>query len=95
MEGFQFYSVLTISNRGSTDSQNPLMRLMGPAITWRKAGRHVVMHAFDQWWEWARIPVDSKLTIPTVIHNAVRAFPADDRRDHLNVNDAQRPERRP
>jgi hypothetical protein len=73
---------------GSTDSQNPLMHL-GRRHNLAQADRHVAMDPFDQWWKCARKPVDRRLTIPTVIHNAVTAFQADDRRDHLKVNDAR------
>jgi hypothetical protein len=73
---------------GSTDSQNPLMHL-GRRHNLAQADRHVAMDPFDQWWKCARKPVDRRLTIPTVIHNAVTAFQADNRRDHLKVNDAQ------
>ena len=46
--------------------------------------------AFDQWWEWAQKPVESMLTIPAVIHNAVMALSPEDRRDREKVNDAAR-----
>jgi len=34
---------------GSTDSQNPLMRLIGRRHNLAQADRHVAMDAFDQW----------------------------------------------
>jgi hypothetical protein len=44
--------------------------------------------AFDQWWEWAEKPLDSGLTIPAEIHNAVMALPPEERRDRAKVNEA-------
>ena len=35
--------------------------------------------AFDLWWEWAEKPVDSMLTIPAEIHEAVMALPPEER----------------
>jgi len=46
--------------------------------------------AFDQWWEWARKPLDSPLTIPASIHNPIMALPEDDRQDRQKVNEAVR-----
>ena len=46
--------------------------------------------AFDRWWEWATKPVDSMLTIPAVIHNAVMALSPEERRDRAKVNEAVR-----
>ncbi len=46
--------------------------------------------AFDLWWEWAEKPVDSMLTIPAAIHDAVMALPPDERRDPAKVNEAVR-----
>jgi hypothetical protein len=43
---------------------------------------------FDQWWEWADKPLDSMLTIPAEMHEAVMALPPDERRDHAKVNEA-------
>jgi hypothetical protein len=37
--------------------------------------------AFELWWEWAERPVDSMLTIPAEIHEAVMALSPEDRRD--------------
>ena len=38
--------------------------------------------AFDLWWEWAEKPLDSPLTIPAEIHEAVMALPPNERHDH-------------
>jgi hypothetical protein len=46
--------------------------------------------AFDPWWEWAKKPVDSMLTIPAEIHNAVMALSPDERHDRTKVNEAVR-----
>jgi alkanesulfonate monooxygenase SsuD/methylene tetrahydromethanopterin reductase-like flavin-dependent oxidoreductase (luciferase family) len=46
--------------------------------------------AFDPWWEWAEKPVDSMLTIPAELHDAVMALSPDDRRDRAKVNEAVR-----
>jgi hypothetical protein len=46
--------------------------------------------AFDQWWEWARKPLDSPLTIPANIHNPVMSLPEEHRRDRETVNEAVR-----
>jgi hypothetical protein len=46
--------------------------------------------AFDQWWEWAEKPLDSPLTIPAEIHEAVMALSPEDRRDRAKVNEAVR-----
>ena len=46
--------------------------------------------AFDLVWEWAEKPVDSILTIPVEIHDAVMALPPDERRDRAKVNEAVR-----
>jgi hypothetical protein len=31
--------------------------------------------AFDRWWEWVEKPVDSPLTIPAYLHDAVMQLP--------------------
>lgn len=46
--------------------------------------------AFDQYHEWATKPLDSHLTIPVEIHNAVMALPPDERKDRDKVNEAVR-----
>lgn len=45
---------------------------------------------FDQYQEWATKPLDSHLTLPVEIHNAVMALPPDDRNDREKVNEAVR-----
>jgi hypothetical protein len=50
--------------------------------------------AFDQWWEWARKPLDSPLTIPDSIHNPVMSPPEEDRLNREKVNEAVRCHRR-
>jgi hypothetical protein len=44
--------------------------------------------AFDLWWEWARKPLDSRVTIPADIHNPVMALTPEDRGDRRKVNEA-------
>jgi hypothetical protein len=44
--------------------------------------------AFDRWWEWARKPLDSFLTIPSDIHNPVMTLTPEDREDRRKVNEA-------
>src|SRR3982074_1309863 len=46
--------------------------------------------AFDLWWEWAQKPLDSDLTIPADIHNAVMTLTPESRRDRAMVNAAVR-----
>src|SRR3981081_309526 len=46
--------------------------------------------AFDLWWEWAQKPLDSDLTIPAHIHNAVMTLTPESRRDRAMVNAAVR-----
>jgi hypothetical protein len=46
--------------------------------------------AFDLWWEWAEKPLDSMLTIPAWIHEAIMALSPEERRDRAKVNDAVR-----
>jgi hypothetical protein len=46
--------------------------------------------AFDLWWEWAEKPLDSMLTIPAELHDAVMALSLDERRDRAKVNEAAR-----
>jgi hypothetical protein len=33
------------------------------------------MDAFDRFWQWAKKPVDSDLTIPARLHHAVTSLP--------------------
>jgi len=46
--------------------------------------------AFDLWWEWAEKPLDSMLTIPAALHDAVVAPSPEDRRDHAKLDEAAR-----
>jgi hypothetical protein len=46
--------------------------------------------AFDLFWEWARKPHHSPLTIDAAIHEAVMALPPDERHDRAKVNEAVR-----
>jgi hypothetical protein len=46
--------------------------------------------AFDRWWEWVIKPVDSTLTIPAELHEAVMALPPEERCDRAKVNAAVR-----
>jgi hypothetical protein len=46
--------------------------------------------AFDQWWEWAEKPPDSKLTMPAAIHEPIMRLTPDERRDRDKVNEAVR-----
>jgi hypothetical protein len=46
--------------------------------------------AFDLWWEWAIKPLDSSLTIPSEIHEAVMALLPEERLDRAKVNEAVR-----
>jgi hypothetical protein len=46
--------------------------------------------AFDRWWEWAEKPLESTLTIPARVHEAVMRLPPDQRRDRRAVNEAVR-----
>jgi hypothetical protein len=58
-----------------------------------EAEARYVMHnkdAFDLWWEWAEKPVESPLTIPVEIHEAVMALLPEERRDREKVNEAVR-----
>ena len=47
-------------------------------------------NAFDQWWEWAEKPLDSMLTIPAELHDAVMALSPDERGDREKVDEAAR-----
>jgi hypothetical protein len=44
--------------------------------------------AFDQWWEWAEKPLDSYLTIPAELHEAIMALSEKERHDRTRVNKA-------
>jgi hypothetical protein len=46
--------------------------------------------AFDLWWEWAKKPLDTMLTIPAELHDAVMALSPEDRRDRAKVNEVAR-----
>jgi hypothetical protein len=46
--------------------------------------------AFDRWWEWAKKPDGSYVTIPADIHNAVMELPLEERLDRNKVNEAVR-----
>jgi hypothetical protein len=48
------------------------------------------MDAFDRFWQWANKPLDSGLTIPADLHQAVTSLPAEDWRDRAKVNEAAR-----
>jgi hypothetical protein len=51
--------------------------------------------AFDQFWEWAEKPLDSMLTIPAEIHDAVMMLTEDQRKDRAIVNETVRTKRTP
>jgi hypothetical protein len=51
--------------------------------------------AFDQWWEWANKPLDSHLTIPEELHDAVMMLTEDERNDRAIVNETVRTGRSP
>ena len=53
------------------------------------------MDAFDQWWEWAEKPVESTLTIPAEIHDAVMMLTPAERRDRALINQVVREGRSP
>ena len=44
--------------------------------------------AFDQWWEWARKPLESDLAIPVEIWRPVSHLAPEDRLDRQKVNEA-------
>jgi hypothetical protein len=48
------------------------------------------MDAFDRWWEWAEKPVDSTLTIPAEIHDAVMLLTPEEWRNRELVNQVVR-----
>jgi hypothetical protein len=49
-----------------------------------------MMDAFDSYWQWAKKPVESTLTIPADIHHAITSLPPEARRDRGKVNEAVR-----
>jgi hypothetical protein len=51
-------------------------------------GTNTGRDAFDQWREWATKPPESMLTIPAVIHGAMKKLSPEERRDREKVNDA-------
>jgi hypothetical protein len=54
-----------------------------------------MMDAFDQWWEWAKKPEGSSLTIPAEIHEAVMMLTPEERRNRELVNRVVREGRSP
>lgn len=48
----------------------------------------ITKDAFDQWWQWADKPLESPLTIPAEIHDAVMTLTPAERRDRAIVNEA-------
>jgi hypothetical protein len=46
--------------------------------------------SFDRWRDWAEKPLDSDITIPAEIHNAVMTLAPESRRDRATVNAAVR-----
>jgi uncharacterized phage protein gp47/JayE len=46
------------------------------------------MEAFDRFWQWANKPLESQLTIPAELYQAVIELAPDDRRDRAAVNQA-------
>jgi hypothetical protein len=50
----------------------------------------ITKDAFDRWWQWAEKPLDSQLTIPVEIHDAVMTLTPAERRDRATVNEAVR-----
>ena len=46
------------------------------------------MDAFDRFWQWANKPLDSPLTIPVELHQAVMELAPADRHDRAKVNEA-------
>jgi len=50
----------------------------------------MVKDAFDRWWEWVEKPLDSPLTLPDFLHDAVIQLPPDQRLNRTRVNEAVR-----
>ena len=48
------------------------------------------MDAFDRFWQWANKPLESQLTIPAELHEAVMELAPEDRRDRALERLAQR-----
>ena len=48
------------------------------------------MDAFDRFWQWANKPLESQLTIPAELHQAVMELAPEDRRDRGKVTRPQR-----
>ena len=46
------------------------------------------MDAFDRFWQWANKPLESQLTIPAELYQAVMELAPEDRRDRAAVNQA-------
>jgi hypothetical protein len=46
------------------------------------------MDAYDRFWQWAEKPLESLLTIPAELHQAVMTLSPEDRRDRAKVNAA-------
>jgi hypothetical protein len=46
------------------------------------------MDAFDRYWQWAEKPLDSPLTLPADIHQAVMSLQHEERRDRAKANEA-------
>lgn len=46
--------------------------------------------AFDQWWEWAKKPLGTRLSISAEIHNAVMSLTEEERQNRVMVNEAVR-----
>jgi hypothetical protein len=83
---FARIGVMRALNRGHVREFNPDRK----DTHW---GKRFVMDqkdAFDRWWEWVIKPVDSTLTIPAEIHEAVMALPPEERCDRAKVNEAVR-----
>ena len=46
------------------------------------------MDAYDSFWQWAEKPLESPLTLPVELHQAVMELAPEDRRDRGKVNEA-------
>jgi hypothetical protein len=46
------------------------------------------MDAYDRFWQWAEKPLESPLTLPAELHQAVMELAPEDRRDRAKVNEA-------
>src|ERR1700693_3751434 len=47
-----------------------------------------MMDAYDRFWQWAEKPLESPLTLPADLHQAVMELAPEDRRDRGKVNQA-------